>query len=49
MKKTYETPICQTIYTAEDDILTTSKFINFELSDILDWSEGDGGGAVMEW
>ena len=48
MKKTYETPICQTICTADDDILTTSKFTDFEIGDYLDWSEGDGG-AVMEW
>lgn len=49
MKKTYETPVCQTICTAEDDILTSSTFNPFEKGDVLDWSEGNGGGAVIEW
>ena len=47
MKKMYETPVCQTICTAEDDVLTTSKFLEFE------FAEGEvgefGNGAVIEW
>ena len=46
MKKTYETPVCQTICTAEDDILTSSKFIEFGKEDLGDF---ENGGAVIEW
>ena len=47
MKKIYETPICQTICTADDDILTSSKFIEFGKieDDIGDFNSG----AVIEW
>lgn len=45
MKKTYETPVCQTICTAEDDILTTSKFIEVGTGDLGDFN----GGAIIEW
>ena len=45
MKKLYETPVCQTVYTADEDILTAS-FITFSTGD-----EGsfDEGGAVIKW
>ena len=46
MKKTYETPVCQTICTAEDDILTTSQFIEFGKEVVGDF---ESGGAVIEW
>ena len=45
MKKTYETPICQTICTADDDILTTSKFIEFGKEELGEF----GNGPVIEW
>ena len=45
MKKIYETPICQTICTAEDDILTSSKFIEFGKDEVGEF----GDGAVIEW
>ncbi len=45
MKRLYETPVCQTIYTAEDDILTTSQFIKVGKED----EGGFDGGAVIEW
>jgi len=46
MKKLYETPVCQTVYTAEEDILTASSFVEF-----VKGGEGsfDQGGAVIEW
>ena len=44
MKKMYETPVCQTICTAEDDILTSS-FIEFGREEDGDFS----GGGVIEW
>ena len=44
MKKTYETPVCQTIYTDKEDILTAS-FTIFTKGDSGDFS----GGAVIEW
>ena len=46
MKKTYETPVCQTIYTAEDDILTSSQFIEFGKEEVGDFGSG---GAIIEW
>ena len=45
MKKIYETPICQTICTAEDDILTSSKFIEFGTAEVGEF----GDGPVIEW
>ena len=44
MKKMYETPVCQTIFTAEDDILTAS-FLEYGKGDNGDFS----GGGVIEW
>ena len=43
MKKTYETPICQTICTAEDDSLTTSQFIEVGKEDLGDFVCGPVG------
>lgn len=47
MKKIYETPVCQTIHTAEEDILTTSPFKLF----VNGGADGDisDGGAVITW
>ena len=48
MKKIYETPICQTICTAEDDILTLSTTLDY-----IEYGRGGSGdysgGAVMNW
>ena len=46
MKKIYETPICQTVITSDEDILTASKFINF-----AEKKEGsfDDSDAVVYW
>ena len=44
MKKTYDTPVCQTIYTDSQDILTAS-FIQFKAETDGDFS----GGAVIKW
>ena len=44
MKKMYETPVCQTICTAEDDILTSS-FLEYGKGEDGDFS----GGGVIEW
>ena len=44
MKKIYETPVCQTVYTAEEDILTAS-FLKFEKGT----EGGFDGGAVIKW
>lgn len=45
MKKLYETPVCQTVYTADEDILTASSFVLFGKEEEGDFS----GGAVIEW
>ena len=45
MKKTYETPVCQTICTAEDDILTTSQYIEVGKEDLGYFDDG----AIIEW
>ena len=45
MKKIYETPICQTVYTDSQDILTAS-FIKFDKGDSGSFDEG---GAVIKW
>ena len=45
MKKMYEAPVCETICTAEDDILTSSQFIEFGKGENGDFS----GGGVIEW
>ena len=45
MKKIYETPICQTVYTDSQDILTAS-FTVFTKGDSGSFDEG---GAVIKW
>ena len=45
MKKIYETPICQTIHTAEEDILTAS-FLAFVKGEEGSFSDD---GAVIKW
>ena len=47
MKKIYETPICQTVITSDEDILTASTFTL-----ITDKVNGEGGfddGAIIQW
>ena len=46
MKKIYETPICQTVYTDSQDILTSSQFI---LVDKVNGEGGFGDGGVIKW
>ena len=45
MKKIYETPICQTVITSDEDILTASKFTPVEKVD----GEGGFGDIVIKW
>ena len=46
MKKIYETPVCQTVYTDSDDILTSSQFIQFGKNN----KEGSfNDGVVIKW
>ncbi len=45
MKKTYQTPVCQTIYTDSQDVLTAS-FIKFEKGESGSFDEN---GAVIKW
>ena len=46
MKKIYETPICQTICTAEDDILTASQFT---IAKKVNDEGGFDDGGVIKW
>ncbi|MBQ8432132.1 MAG: hypothetical protein IJX28_04535 [Clostridia bacterium] len=46
MKKQYESPVMQTVWISDEDILTSSKFINF------DKNNGSGDfedGGVIQW
>ncbi len=46
MKKQYESPVFQTVWISDEDILTSSQFIGF------DKNEGAGGyedGGVIQW
>jgi hypothetical protein len=46
MKKIYETPICQTVYTAEEDILTASQFT---IAKKVDDEGGFEEGGIIRW
>ena len=46
MKKQYESPVFQTVWISDEDILTTSWYIGFEKND----GTGDfEDGGVIQW
>ena len=49
MKKTYQSPECQAILLADDDILTESGYIEANKDDENTGSFGDKNSAVIEW
>ena len=48
MKKTYQSPRCQAILLADDDVLTTSTY-TLATPDEGTGNFGDEGSAVIEW